>query len=571
MLEHAPLIGLLVAGFAVAFGAGVAAQKLHLSPIVGYLAAGIVIGPFTPGFVGDAGLAHQLSEIGVILLMFGVGLHFSIEDLIRVRGVAIPGALLQVVAATAIGTLASTAWGWSISAGLVFGLSLSVSSTVVLLRALEDTHVLRTRRAQVVIGWLIVEDVATVLALVLLPVLAHFANSQGSTARLTGLDIATALGITFGKIALFTALMLVVGRRVIPKLLQWVAAIRSRELFTLAVLAGALGVAFISAELFGVSIALGAFFAGIVLSESDLSHRAGADILPLRDAFAVLFFVSVGMLFDWHILVDAPWRVLEVVGIVVVWKFIAALVIVVLLKHPIRTALTVAAGDSQIGEFSFILIALGLSLGLLPDSAQTLVLAASIASIAINPFVFALSARLERSIRARPGLFAMLDRSGASTRELPAVVPAEWRAHTILIGHGRVGSVIAAMLEEQGMHYVVVEVDRHIVSALTARGVPAVVGDIADPYVEASVRLKDAGVLLFAIPDSFQLRHALEQVRAANPALRIIARTHTEDDVRLLEDTGVDLVVMGERELARRMGEHAIQLARESSSRTLHG
>jgi len=357
-----------------------------------------------------------------------------------------------------------------------------------------------------------------------------------------------------------------VGTRLIPKLLFWVAGTRSRELFTLAVLAVALGVAFMSAELFGVSLALGAFFAGIILSESELSHKAGADILPLQDAFAVLFFVSVGMLFDWHIVMQAPLKVLVVVAIVVLWKFISAFGVVSILGYSVRTSLTVAAGSSQIGEFSFILVALGLALNLLPKEAQTLMLAGSIASIAVNPVLFGVITYVERRIRSRPGLFALVDRSSTKFRDQGPVVPADWRGHAVVVGHGRVGSVIATMLEQQGIRYAVVEVDRRIVGRLSERGIPSVHGDIADPVVTASVRLERAGVLLFAIPDSFQLREALQHIRDTNPGLNIVARTHSHDDARMLRHTGIDLIVMGEQELAVKMGEHALEVLKTDAN-----
>ncbi|HEX2585425.1 MAG TPA: cation:proton antiporter [Steroidobacteraceae bacterium] len=566
MLDHAPLIGLMVMGFALAFVFGLIAHKLKLSPIVGYLIAGILIGPFTPGFVADSGLSSQLSEIGVILLMFGVGLHFSVQDLMRVRRIAVPGALLQIAGATLVGALVALSWKWNLAAAIVFGLSLSVSSTVVLLRALESRNILHTQRAQIVVGWLIVEDIATVLVLVLLPVVAQFISQQHSTGDdvMSTTVIVKAMLLTIAKIVLFVVLMLVVGTRLIPKLLSWVAGTRSRELFTLAVLAIALGIAFGSAELFGVSLALGAFFAGVVLSESELSHKAGADILPLQDAFAVLFFVSVGMLFDWHIISQAPLKILAVAGIVVVWKFLSAFSLVSSFGYSVRTSLTVAAGDSQMGEFSFILVGLAVALNLLPREAQTLVLAGSIASIAVNPFVFGMLAYAERYIRSHPRLFSIVDRSSTTLRDHGPVVPADWRGHAVLVGHGRVGSVIATMLEEQGIRYAVVEVDRRIVGRLTERGIPSVHGDIADPVVTASVRLEHAGVLLFAIPDSFQLREALQHIRDTNSGLNIVARTHSHDDARMLRHTGIDLIVMGEQELAVKMGEHALDVLKAS-------
>jgi monovalent cation:H+ antiporter-2, CPA2 family len=559
MLDHAPLIGLVVVGFALALLGGMLAQRVRLSPIVGYLVAGIFIGPFTPGYIADNALARQLSEIGVILLMFGVGLHFSIADLLRVRRIAVPGALLQIVSATCVGALLAYSWGWSVSAAIVFGASLSVSSTVVLLRALESRLLLHTQRAQIVVGWLIVEDLVTVIVLVLLPAFAHVMQSNVASGEAALPAVTQAVAITLGKFVLFVTLMLVVGTRIIPLLLSWVAKVRSRELFTLAVLTIALGVAFGSAQLFGVSLALGAFFAGVVLSESELSHRAGEDILPLRDAFAVLFFVSVGMLFDWHIIATDPWRTLAVVAVIVLCKSIAAFFIVSALGQSVRTSLTIAAGDSQIGEFSFILIGLALSLQLVPPEAQTLVLAGSIGSIAINPLLFGVSRRIEDFVRKRPRLLSALDRSSRRVQEQSAVVPDDWCDHVVIVGHGRVGSVIAAMLREGQIRYAVVEVNRRIVADLSSGGVPAVQGDVADPSVIRSIALERARLLVFAIPDSFQLRSAIAQVRHLNPSMRVIARTHSEADAELLARAGIDVTVMGERELARRMGEYALE------------
>jgi CPA2 family monovalent cation:H+ antiporter-2 len=559
MPHDTSLIATVVAAFALAFGFGLGARRLHMPPLVGYLLAGIVIGPFTPGYVADVGLAGQLAEIGVILLMFGVGLHFSIEDLMRVKGIAIPGAIAQIVVATAMGAALAMTWGWNLTAGVVFGLALSVASTVVLLRALEDNGLIRTQRGQIAVGWLVVEDLAMVVALVLLPVLAQLQPQASDTPAISTTEVAKALLLTLGKVAVFVALMLVVGRRVIPQLLSRVVRTGSRELFTLAVLAIALGVAYGSALLFGVSLALGAFFAGVILSESELSHKAGEDILPLQDAFAVMFFVSVGMLFDPHILLEQPWKLLAVVFVIIVGKSVAAFLIVSLYGYSLRTALTVSASLAQIGEFSFILLALGLSLGLVPRSAQTLVLAGAIFSIAFNPIAFRLLAPVHRWFGGHPRLAAWLDRSTRELLDSPTVVPPDWQGHAVIVGHGRVGSVIAAMFREQGVRYAVVEADRRIVEHLVAANVPAVRGDLADNAVINAVALERARLLAFAIPDSYQLRAALEHVRAANPRLDIVVRTHSDADGKFLEDAGVGLVVMGERELALQMGEYGLR------------
>lgn len=552
------LIATIAAGLGLAFVLGLLMHRVKLPAIFGYLLAGVIIGPYSPGFVADTQLANQLAEIGVILLMFGVGLHFSISDLMRVRTIAIPGAVGQIVVATAIGALLAYLWGWHWSAGIVFGLSLSVASTVVLLRALEDRQMIRTQRAQIAIGWLIVEDLAMIIALVLLPALAEFKPQSDIAAKIDFVSVLLALGLTLGKVAIFVAIMLIVGKRFVPILLKWVVRIQSRELFTLAVLASALGIAYGSALLFDVSLALGAFFAGVVLSESELSHKAGEDILPLRDAFAVLFFVSVGMLFDPSILIREPWNVLAVALVIVVGKSAAAFVIVLMRRYSLRTALMVSAGLAQVGEFSFILIALGLSLQLVPQEAQDYVLAGAIVSIALNPFAFAVTPALELWIRSKPKVYAWLDRSSARVRDMSSYVPGDWSGHVVIVGHGRVGSVIADALRRHNIRYAVVETNRKIVDRLAEENVRAVVGDVADSSVVKAVGLERASLLAFAIPDSLQLRHALEQVRAVNPKLHILARTHSEDDAKFLRDAGVELALISERELGLKMAHYAL-------------
>lgn len=392
MPHETPLIATIVAGLGLAFIFGAVANKLRIPPLVGYLVAGVVVGPHTPGFVADQVLAPELAELGVILLMFGVGLHFSLKDLLSVRSIAVPGAVVQIAVATAMGMGLALWLGWSVGAGVVFGLALSVASTVVLLRAIQERRLIDTERGRIAVGWLIVEDLAMVLTLVLLPPLAGL---MGGNAGGVGDDpIATWLGmgvwgvliVTAAKVAAFFATMVIVGRRVIPWALHVVAHSGSRELFRLAVLAIALGVAFGSAKLFGVSLALGAFFAGMILSESELSHRAAEDSLPLRDAFAVLFFVSVGMLFDPAIVIRDPLPVIATVFIIVIGKSAAAFLIVRAFRHPISTALTISASLAQIGEFSFILAGLGVTLNLLPEQGRDLVLAGAILSILINPW-----------------------------------------------------------------------------------------------------------------------------------------------------------------------------------------
>lgn len=398
MPHHTELIGSIAVGLSVAFLFGLIAVRLRLPPLVGYLIAGVVVGPFTPGFVADAELAPQLAEIGVILLMFGVGLHFSLHDLFAVRKVAIPGAIGQIIVATGLGVVVATLWGWDFGAGLVLGLALAVASTVVLLRALIERNELTTEPGQVAVGWLIVEDLVMVLALVLLPALA---GPLGGVSEDSGRGLGLTLVLTLGELAIFIALMFLVGVRLIPWILRWVAATGSRELFILAILAIALGIAYGAAEIFGVSFALGAFVAGLVVGESEQSHDAAEEALPLREAFAVLFFVSVGMLIEPRFLIEALDQVLIVTAIIVVGKMLAALLLVYALQRSLRVGLTVAAGLAQVGEFSFILASMGLSLQLLPPEGQSLILAGALFSITLNPFLFRLIDPLEAWLRNR--------------------------------------------------------------------------------------------------------------------------------------------------------------------------
>lgn len=552
-MEHAtPLITTIAAALGLAFIFGFLAHRLGVSAIVGYLVAGILVGPYTPGIVADAALSAELAEIGVIMLMFGVGLHFSLKDLMRVRAIAIPGALIQIGIATGMGALLAIAWDWDLTSGLVFGLALSVASTVVLLRALEDHGLIQTARGRIAIAWLVVEDIVMVVALVLLPVLAEVRPGADDGATSLGVT-ASLIALTLGKVALFIAAMLVGGRRLVPWLLRGVTKTASRELFTLAVLAVALGIAYLAATLFGVSLALGAFFAGVVLNETELSHKAGQDVLPFRDAFAVLFFVSVGMLFDPWIVIEKPLHVLAVVLVIVFGKSLAAMLVVLWRRHSLRTAVTIAASLAQIGEFSFILMGLALTLGIVSPDAQSLVLAGAILSIAFNPVAFRSIHIIESFCRRHPQVARLLERRGVREDDARLMVPDEWRDHVIIVGYGRVGSVIGRMLRERDISFAVVETDQRIVERLVAQGVPAVLGDLADAEAAVAVALDRARALAFAIPDSFQLRHALEFVRQFNPTLEIVARAHSESDVQLFEQIGVGRVVMGERELATQM------------------
>ncbi|MFO1075138.1 MAG: YbaL family putative K(+) efflux transporter [Geminicoccaceae bacterium] len=553
------LIATITMGLVLAFAMGFLASRFRLPPLVGYLIAGILVGPFTPGFVADSGLAQQLAEIGVILLMFGVGLHFSLGDLKAVRGIAVPGAIAQIATATAIGTALAMFWGWSLGAGLVLGLALSVASTVVLLRALEERGELDSGNGRIAVGWLIVEDLAMVLALVLLPALAgplggHVGDAAHGGGSQFGLLVTLAL--TLGKVTLFVALVLVVGRRVVPWLLAQAARTGSRELFTLAVLALALGIALGSAELFGVSFALGAFFAGVVLNESDLSHQAAADSLPLQDAFAVLFFVSVGMLFDPAIVLREPLAVVAVVLVIVLGKSLAAFAIVLVCGYPVGTALTVSASLAQIGEFSFILAGLGLELGLLPAEGRDLVLAGALLSITLNPLMFAAVGPAGAWL-ARRNLFARKDAIDADELVQPEV--ASLREHAVIVGFGRVGSAIGEALDAFELPFIVIERDRRRVEDLHARGVKAIFGDAAAPGLLAAAGIERARVLVIATPDRLQARRVLALAKAANPEIESVVRTHSEAEHDFLEHNGVGLAVVAERELALGMMAYALR------------
>ncbi|MES2173093.1 MAG: YbaL family putative K(+) efflux transporter [Pseudomonadota bacterium] len=538
MPHHTPLIGTIVAGLVVAFIMGAIAHRLKLSPLVGYLVAGIIVGPFTPGFVADAGLANELAEIGVILLMFGVGLHFSLKDLLSVKNIAVPGALVQIAVATLLGMGLSHLMGWPLMGGIVFGLALSVASTVVLLRALQGANLVETRRGRIAVGWLIVEDLMMVLALVLLPALAAVMNDADSGAGASAL-IAPLVG-TLLKVAGFVALMLVVGRRVIPWALHWVVHTGSRELFRLAVLAIALGVAFGAAYAFDVSFALGAFFAGMILGETPLSRRATEETLPLRDAFAVLFFVSVGMLFNPSVLWEQPLPLLATVAIIVVGKSIAAYAIVRLFRYPNDTALTIAVSLAQIGEFSFILASLGTGLGVLPADARDLILAGAIVSIFLNPILFSLVVR---------------DRKQEEVDDEAARVAAAGPAvgHIILIGYGRVGKLIALGLTQRDIPFIVIEDDPEKAEEAQEAGLSVVRGNaLEDRHLNAAGVTK-ARRLLIAVPEGFEGGAIHEHARHLNPDLDVVARAHSDAEVDYLQGLGVPHVVMGERELASRM------------------
>ncbi|SMR75977.1 MULTISPECIES: YbaL family putative K(+) efflux transporter [Stenotrophomonas] len=547
MHHDTDLINIVAVGLGLAFIFGALANKLRLSPLVGYLVAGICVGPFTPGFVADQALANQLAELGVMLLMFGVGLHFSLKDLMAVKAIAIPGAIGQILVATLLGWGLAALMGWPVIHGVVFGFALATASTVVLLRAMEERRLLETQRGKIAVGWLIVEDLACVLALVMMPVMAGVFGPDAANEHHTIGSVLASIGWTFVQLGLFVAVMLVVGRRVIPWILERIAGTGSRELFTLSVLAIALGVAFGSAMLFGVSFALGAFFAGMLLNESELSHKAASDSLPLRDAFAVLFFVSVGMLFNPSILIEHPWQVLATAGIIMFGKSAAAFFIVRAFGHPTGTALTISASLAQIGEFAFIIAGLGVTLKILPPTGQALVLAGALISIMLNPLVFGLLDRwLLKHQETTPQ---------AVETELPPGPSLDLHDHAIVIGYGRVGSALAQVLRDRGVPVMIIDDNKEHVAEAHAAGLPGIRGSAASDRVLAEAHPERAKIAVLAIPQPLEAGETLAKLRAINPNLTLLARAHSDAEVKHLLEHGADGTVMAERELAYSLAE----------------
>jgi monovalent cation:H+ antiporter-2, CPA2 family len=558
-MPHAtPLVSTIVVGLVLAFAFGAIAHRLKASPLVGYLIAGIVIGPFTPGFVADQKIANELSDIGIILLMFGVGLQFSLHELLSVRAIAVPGALLQIVVATALGGALSWALGWPLATGLVFGAALSVASTVVVLRNLQERRLLDTERGRIAVGWLIVEDLAMVLVLVFVPALADV--TRGSAFNLSA--VALPLAITLSKFAAFMVLMWLVGRRVIPWLLHYVAHTGSRELFRLSVLAIALGVAYGATTLFEVSFALGAFFAGMIMSESALSQRAAQETLPLRDAFAVLFFVSVGMLFNPMVILSNPFALLATLVIVIFAKSSLAYFVMRLFRHSESTALMIAASRAQIGEFSFILAGLGVTLGVLPVLGRDLILAAALISILLTPFLFVAAdwiyahqepAPKKTPVEAAPAEAAPAPEPVVETPTREPVPATKLTGHVVLVGYGRVGSVVGAELKAATVPLLVFEADEDRVEELRRLGIEAISGNAADPELAAAANYPAARCLLVAVPDGFEGGQIVEQAHAINPQLPIIARSHSDEETAHLVRHGATKVIMGEQMIAHAM------------------
>jgi len=551
MPHVSPLVSTIALGFVLAFSLGVVAHRLKLPPLIGYLVAGILIGPFTLGPIADPNIANQLAEVGVILLMFGVGLHFSLKDLLSVRAIAVSGALAQGLIATPLGIGVGLWLGWSLTAGIIFGIALSVASTVVLLRVLQERRLLDTERGRITVGWLIVQDIAMILVLVLLPGLA--ALFHGMETAPGPAEILLSVTTLLGKFGIFVAVMLIVGKKLIPAILHYVAHTGSRELFRLAVLSIALGVAYAAAQLFGISLALGAFFAGMMLSESPLSQQAATESLPLRDAFAVLFFVSVGMLFNPATVADAPLALVATVLIILLAKSAAAYLIVRLFGHAQSRALMISVALAQMGEFSFIVANSGLQLGLLPAEGRDLILAGAIVTILLNPLLFAVldiyAARREREGAEE----APADQKEGETKMREPIRPTSLTDHVVLVGHGRVGSFVSAALKERNIPLLVIEDNEDRVADLRQLGVEAVAGNAADPEVIQAANLGAARCMLVAIPDAFESGQVVQQARALNPSLPITARAHFEEEIDHLKQNGANVVVMGEHEIAKSM------------------
>jgi CPA2 family monovalent cation:H+ antiporter-2 len=553
MSHGLPLISTITLGFTAAFVCGVIASKLRFSPIVGYLIAGIIIGPFTPGVVADVEIAKELSEIGILFLMFGVGLHFSIKDLWEVKNIAVPGAIVQIAAATVLGVCASSFWGWPLANGLLLGLALSVASTVVLLRALEEHNLLQSTNGHIVIGWLIVEDIAMVLALVFIPAVADINTAQEADNN----GILSNLFFASSKVVLFILVMMVVGKRILPWLLTFVARTRSRELFTLAVFAVAMGVAFSAAKLFGVSFALGAFFAGMMIRESDLSKEAAEKALPLQDAFAVLFFVSIGMLFNPDIIFEKPLQVFIVVAIIMVGKSIAASIIVILFRYPLKTALLVSAGLAQIGEFSFILANLGVAHNILSEEGRDLILAGALISISLNPAFFHISRSIYEWIARHPNAASMFNLGiGDNLTHLSPDKKQAVKELVILVGHGRVGKHISENLKSANIEMVIIDANRQRIEALRSRGFNAIVGDASNESALQEAAIEKAVAIIVAVPNPFEARKIAEAAKTIKPHIKILVRAHNEEEEEYFIHQGVDLAVMGPREVGRRMVEY---------------
>lgn len=571
MPHDVDLIILLAVGFGMALIFGYIAARLRLPPLIGYLVAGIIISPNTPGIVADIHLANQLAELGVMFLMFGVGMHFSLNDLLLVRRIALPGAILQIAVATLLGAAVSMFWGWSFGSALIFGLSLSCASTVVLLKALSDRGLLDSVNGKIAVGWLLVEDLVMVLVLVLLPATAVLLGGHPLAGTDTAQNIWITIGLTLLKVTGFIAFMLIIGKRLIPKIMQLVARLGSRELFTLTVVAAAVSIAYGSYAIFGVSMALGAFFAGMVVKESDFSHRAEEETLSLREIFAILFFVSVGMLFDPKILIEQPLHILAVVAIIMIGKTLAAMALVLFFRYPINTALTVGASLAQIGEFSFILATLGLSLGLLTLDAQNLILAGALFSITLNSFVFSAIEPAQRWIRERSHLARLLERSGDPLAMLPDEVDQAYlRDQVVIIGYGGVGRRISENLMQQNIKVVIAEENREIVEKLRAQGMAAVSGEATEPYVLIQAHIQHARLLVISPMDILDIHRIVDIAKQLNPEIQVLICAESKEEAAVIRDENIGEVFYAKEEMAKNMSHHILNQIELAHQSTLH-
>lgn len=571
MPHDVDLIILLAVGFGIALIFGYIAARLRLPPLIGYLVAGIIISPNTPGIVADIHLANQLAELGVMFLMFGVGMHFSLNDLLLVRRIALPGAILQIAVATLLGVAVSMFWGWSFGSALIFGLSLSCASTVVLLKALSDRGLLDSVNGKIAVGWLLVEDLVMVLVLVLLPATAVLLGGHPLAGTDTSQNIWITIGLTLLKVTGFIAFMLIIGKRLIPKIMQLVARLGSRELFTLTVVAAAVSIAYGSYAIFGVSMALGAFFAGMVVKESDFSHRAEEETLSLREIFAILFFVSVGMLFDPKILIEQPLHILAVVAIIMIGKTLAAMALVLFFRYPINTALTVGASLAQIGEFSFILATLGLSLGLLTPDAQNLILAGALFSITLNSFVFSAIEPAQRWIRERSHLARLLERSGDPLAMLPDEVDQAYlRDQVVIIGYGGVGRRISENLMQQNIKVVIAEENREIVEKLRDQGMAAVSGEATEPYVLIQAHIQHARLLVISPMDILDIHRIVDIAKQLNPEIQVLICAESKEEAAVIRDENIGEVFYAKEEMAKNMSHHILNQIELAHQSTLH-
>ena len=569
MPHDVDLIILLAVGFGVALIFGYLAARLRLPPLIGYLIAGIIISPNTPGIEADIHLANQLAELGVMFLMFGVGMHFSLKDLLLVRRIALPGAILQIAVATLLGIGVSMLWGWSFGSALVFGLSLSCASTVVLLKALGDRGLLDSVNGKIAVGWLLVEDLVMVLVLVLLPATAVLLGGK-APAGADG-NIWLTLGITLLKVIGFIAFMLIVGKRVVPIIMQFVARLGSRELFTLTVVAAAVSIAYGSYAIFGVSMALGAFFAGMVVKESDFSHRAEEETLPLREIFSILFFVSVGMLFDPHILVESPLHILAVIAIIMVGKTLAAMALVLFFRYPINTALTVGASLAQIGEFSFILATLGVSLGLLSLEAQNLILAGALFSITLNSFIFSAIEPVQRWIRERSHLARLLERSGDPLAMLPDEVDQAYlRDQVVIVGYGGVGRRITENLINENIKVVIAEENREIVEKLRQANIAAVSGVATEPSVLIQAHIMHARLLVISPMDILDIHRIVSIAKQLNPQIQVLICAESKEEAAIIRDENIGEVFYAKEEMAKNMSHHILNQIELAHQSTIH-